>query len=317
MTVIACIGTGTIGRAWAIAFARGGCRVRLYDSDPAALRTAQARIADSLADLRAAGLLAHDDPVEARLEPVADLAQAVAGADHVQESAVEDLQVKRRLFAELDALAPPGAILASSTSAFMTSQFADVPHRPGRCLVAHPFNPPYLIPLVEISGGPSTAAEAVSRTRALFAGIGMSPVVVRKEIEGFLLNRLQAAVVGEALHLVGAGYCSAEDLDRAMVDGLGLRWAFMGPFMTGHLNAGGGYGDYMHRYGDTFRRLIEGLQRDDRWPDGLIDRIAAEMERTIPADRVAEGQRWRDRRLMEILKARQDAAPPPAQEPES
>ena len=190
----------------------------------------------------------------------------------------------------------------------MSSEF--VGDFPGaeRCLIAHPFNPPYLIPVVEISGHAGTSAVAIDHTRRLLEEIGMSPVVVKKEIKVLLLNRLQAAVVGEALRLVGEGYCSAEDLDRAMSDGIGLRWAFMGPFCTGHLNSSGGYRQYMRTFGGTFRRMCADVNVTYPFDNELIDAVSDSMEKTIPLDRVDEGQRWRDQRLIALLKHKAAAA---------
>ncbi len=310
MTSVACVGIGNIGRSWALAFAKGGCDVAVYDENRAALRASLDIAAGNAQDLAAAGLIEDADAVMARISAADTLEAALHNAVYVQESVREDLDLKRRMFAAMDELASPDVILASSSSEFMSSQFIDDVTHVERCLVAHPFNPPYLIPLVELSGHPQTAREVIGRARALLAGIGMSPVEVRKEIKGFLLNRLQAAVVGESLQLVGEGYCTAEDLDRAMTDGLGLRWAFMGPFMTGHLNASDGYRSYMRLYGDTYRRIADDLQTDYGWSLDLIDRIADEMEQTFAQKQVVDGQRWRDRRLMALLEHRRDAKPP-------
>lgn len=301
---VACIGVGNIGRAWAISFARGGCGVRLFDTDKENLARSLEQIDTSLADLEQAGLIEDPAAIQSRISTYAHLEAAVTGCTHVQECIIESLELKRCLFADLDGLCAPDTVIASSSSEFMASQLIDKVSRSERILVAHPFNPPYLIPLVEIAGHKGTSASTVARTRALLEDIGMTPVVVRKEIKAFLLNRLQAALVAEALHLVGQGYCSATDLDRAVSDGIGLRWAFMGPFQTGHLNASGGYRDYMRddSYGGTFRRMVGDLKNRNDWPYELAEQISTELEETIPADSIAEGQRWRDQRLMALLK---------------
>ncbi|MEO1017860.1 MAG: 3-hydroxyacyl-CoA dehydrogenase [Pseudomonadota bacterium] len=304
---VACIGVGNVGRAWAIAFARGGCRTRLYDAQPGSVERSLEQMEANLVDLQSAGLIEDRQELKDHLIVCDSLEAAVDGADYVQESIKEDLTLKKEIFATLDHTASVDTILASSTSEFMSSQFAMVANAPERCLVAHPFNPPYLIPLVELSGHSMTSADTIDRARAFLEEIGMSPVVVQKEIKAFLLNRLQAAVVSEALFLVGEGYCTATDLDRAMTDGLGLRWAFMGPFMTGHLNASGGYSEYMRNYGDTFRRMIDDLNPDYKWSLDLVDSIHAEMTDTVATDRVADGQAWRDRRLMAALNVRRAA----------
>jgi L-gulonate 3-dehydrogenase len=306
---VACIGVGNIGRAWAIAFARGGCTVRLFDAMPESLERSLSMIRQSLEDLVKADLVQDADALMARIHIATTAQEAVDGADHVQESAVENLELKQKLFTELDAICAPETVIATSSSEFMSSQLiGDVQH-PERIMVAHPFNPPYLIPLVELSGHTGTSQAVIDRSRALFEGIGMAPVVVKKEIKAFLLNRLQAAVVAESLYLVGNGYCSAQDLDRAMTNGLALRWAFIGPFMTGHLNASGGYRDYMRDdgYGGTYRRMIADLANDHEWDYSLPVAVSEEMEEMVPTSEVAKGQRWRDRRLMALLKHKRDA----------
>ncbi len=307
LETVACIGVGNIGRAWAIAFARGGKSVRLFDASSEVLEGALDIIQTNAADLETASMIDSANQLMARITVSSSLEDAVNGAGYVQESIKEDIALKTMIFAELDAAAGSDTILASSSSEFMSSQFISEAQNPERCLVAHPFNPPSVIPLVEICGHPGTDPAVIQKTRDLFENIEMSPVVINKEIKAFLLNRLQAAVVGEALYLVGAGYCSASDLDRAMTDGLGLRWAFMGPFRTGHLNASGGYAEYMRTYGDTFRRMIDDLQLDQGFDLELIDQVAAEMEETVPADEVPMAQRWRDQRLMELIKHRRSS----------
>ncbi|MGH7041037.1 MAG: 3-hydroxyacyl-CoA dehydrogenase NAD-binding domain-containing protein, partial [Acetobacteraceae bacterium] len=196
MTRISVIGAGLVGRAWAIVFARAGFTVALWDPAPQAVPAAQAFIAARLPELRAAGLLA--DPPEdvlARVHPSATLAEAVAGAVHVQENGPERVADKQALFAELDRAAPADAVLASSTSGIPASAFTE--HLPGRarCLVAHPVNPPYLVPLVELCPAPWTDPDAVARTRALLARAGQVAVTVNREVAGFVLNRLQGALL--------------------------------------------------------------------------------------------------------------------------
>jgi 3-hydroxyacyl-CoA dehydrogenase len=238
---IAIVGAGLIGRAWAIVFARSGFEVRLYDEVPAALDTCLGIIRERLDDLLSFGLISEStDLVLSRISPTSSLEQAVRDVALVQENVAERLAVKREVFAELDRLTPGDAILASSTSWLKASSFTD--HLPGRarCLVAHPVNPPYLVPLVELAPSPWTSPEVVDRARSLYAQAGQKPVAVKKEITGFLLNRVQSAVLSEVFALYRDGYADAEDLDRVLKDGLALRWSFMGPFETIDLNAPGG-----------------------------------------------------------------------------
>ena len=217
---VACVGAGDVGRARAVVFVRAGHPVRLWDADPAAVPRALPMIAATLADLSAAGLLAEaPEAVAARLAAAGSLAEAVADAARVQESALEDLAVKRAVFAELDAATPPGAPVASSTSALPASAFAaDLPGA-ARCLVAHPVNPPSLIRFVEICGHPGTDPAVIDAALGFMRSLGMSPVHLRREIDGFLLNRLQYTLVAEALHLVGEGYCGPEDIEAVVRDG--------------------------------------------------------------------------------------------------
>ncbi|MEO8676807.1 MAG: 3-hydroxyacyl-CoA dehydrogenase NAD-binding domain-containing protein, partial [Casimicrobiaceae bacterium] len=228
----AIVGAGLIGRAWAMVFARGGWRVRLYDSVPAQLDAARGFIAESL-DLQAQhGLVADPAAARARIAYVPQLADAVSAADWVQENLPESLEVKLDVFGVLDRLTPPAAVIASSTSAIPASRFTEKLAGRARCLVAHPVNPPHLVPIVELCGAPWTAPATIERALAVYTEVGQVPIVVRRELDGFILNRLQGALLSEAMRLVGEGYVSAADLDKTVRDGLGLRWSFMGPLAT-------------------------------------------------------------------------------------
>ncbi|MGB8609097.1 3-hydroxyacyl-CoA dehydrogenase NAD-binding domain-containing protein, partial [Bradyrhizobium sp.] len=226
--IAAIVGSGFIGRAWAIAFARAGCSVRLYDAQSTAGPAALAFIDSVLDDLAANDLLLGSTAAEVRtrISTVTDLGQALAGADHVQENTPEDLETKRRIFPELDRLAAKDAIIASSTSALVPSSFMEkVPGR-ARCIVVHPINPPYLIPAVEIVPSQWTSAETLERTRSFMTAIGQSPMVMNREIDGFIMNRMQGALLEEAFRLVADGVCTVEDVDIGIRDGLALRWSF-------------------------------------------------------------------------------------------
>src|SRR6202008_3917531 len=201
------------------------------------------------------GLLDDPQAAAARVRTAADLAEALAGAALVQENLPERVESKRAIFSELDRLAAPETILASSTSMIVASLFTENLKGRHRCLVAHPVNPPHLVPLVELVGSPWTAPETIQRAKAVYLAIGQVPIVVRREIEGFVLNRLQGALLAEAFRLVGDGVVSPQDLDKTVKDGLGLRWSFMGPVETIELNAPGGIADYCARYTGFYRRL--------------------------------------------------------------
>ena len=257
----AIIGAGLIGKSWAIVFARAGWQVTVYDSDSAVLAAAPADIRRNIQTMQEAGMLEPDQPLCETLlgnisfEP--DMAVALKTAIYVQECGPEDLEIKRELFATMDKLAAPETVLASSTSALVTSSFTGNLTGRGRMLVAHPVNPPHLVPLVELSPAKWTDPAVVAEARKIMETIGQTPILVRQEIDGFILNRLQAALLNEAVRLVQGGYVSPEDLDRTVADGLGLRWSFMGPFETIDLNAPAGVTDYAARYSPFFKRIVE------------------------------------------------------------
>ena len=301
MDRIAVVGAGLIGRAWAMVFARAGLPVTLWDKVPGVAEGAMAIIADRLADLRAAGLVAEaSEVIAARITPVATLADCVAGATHVQENGPERLPPKQELFAELDRLCGPDTVLASSTSGIPASEFTGNLKGRGRCLVAHPVNPPYLVPLVELVGAPWTDPAVIARTRALMDRVGQVPVVALKETRGFVLNRLQAALVAEAFRLVRDGVMSVEDVDACVKDGLGLRWAFMGPFETIDLNAPGGVADYAGRFGPLMGGITEEQTPFD-YDAATVGRVAEARRAALPLDGIEQRSGWRDRRLMALV----------------
>jgi L-gulonate 3-dehydrogenase len=298
---IAVIGAGLIGRAWAIVFARAGCSVAIYDAVPEALSACTKLLHDNISDLAKHGLITETpEVVLARIKPVSTLAEALKGAALVQENVKETVEVKRQIFAEMDKLAAPDTILTSSTSWIPTSEFSE--HLPGRhrILVAHPVNPPYLVPLVELAPAPWTSAETVKRAHDIYTRAGQSPVLLKKEITGFLLNRIQGAVLNEALNLYENGYASSEDLDKVLKDGLGLRWSFMGPFETIDLNAPEGVIDYAKRYGHTYRDVAK-TQLPNEWDAATLKQIEDERRTVLKADQLEERSRWRDNRLMGLV----------------
>lgn len=298
---IAVVGAGLIGRAWAIVFARAGFEVAIWDAVPQALQACQALLRENIGDLAQHGLIEESvDTVLARIQPAADLAAALKGAILVQENVKETVETKREIFAEMDRLAAPDTILTSSTSWIPTSEFSE--HLPGRAriLVAHPVNPPYLVPLVELAPAPWTSSESVQRAHDIYTRAGQSPVLLKKEITGFLLNRIQGAVLNEALNLYENGYASSEDLDKVLKDGLGLRWSFMGPFETIDLNAPEGVLDYARRYGHTYRDVAK-TQAPNEWHASTLAAIAEERRAALPADQLGTRSRWRDNRLMGLV----------------
>jgi L-gulonate 3-dehydrogenase len=211
------------------------------------------------------------------------------------------VDVKPGVFAQLDRHARPDAVLASSTSAIPASRFTESLAGRARCLVAHPVNPPHLVPIVELCGAPWTAPETIDRAERVFASVGQVPIVVRRELDGFVLNRLQGALLSEAMRLVGEGYVSADDLDKTVREGLGLRWSFLGPMATIELNAPGGVADYCARYGDFYRRLAADPAGTDVWDADNAAKVGAALG-TPRSPEVREARtRWRDRRLMALV----------------
>jgi L-gulonate 3-dehydrogenase len=305
---IAVIGSGLIGRAWSISFARAGYEVALYDAKPEAAEAALTFVDSVLADLQGNDLLAGHAPeqVRRRITPVRDLRAAVDGAVHVQENTPERIDMKIAVFQELDALAGPDAVLASSTSALLPSAFTETLPGRHRCLVIHPINPPYLVPAVEIVPAPWTAPETVDRAAQFMRKAGQAPIVMKQELDGFVMNRLQGALLQEAFRLVVDGYASVEDVDIGIRDGLGLRWAFMGPFETIDLNAPGGVADYIARFDGLYQNLWGSQQRAVDWTEAS-GAIEAERRRALPAEGLADRATWRDRRLMALLAHRRAA----------
>jgi 3-hydroxyacyl-CoA dehydrogenase len=297
MPRIAIVGSGLIGRAWASVFARAGWEARLYDAAPGAVERARDLIGEGLREQARNGLAQEPEAALARVSVAHGLAEAVAGADFVQENTPETVEAKRAVFAELDRLVPPKVVIASSTSAIVASRFTEELATRDRCLVAHPVNPPHLVPLVELVPAPWTAPAAVERAKAVYEEIGQVPIVVKKEIEGFILNRLQGALLAEAFRLVGEGYVSPQDCDKTLKDGLGLRWSFMGPFETIDLNAPGGMADYCARYTGFYRNLQAAPATPAAFEAENVGAILAQWG--LPADRARLDARmaWRDGRL--------------------
>ena len=296
----AMIGAGLIGRAWAMVFARAGWSVRLYDSNPAQLGDARTYIGPSLGEQQRAGLCDDAAAAQARIDYVSSLEAAVTGAVWVHEHLPEQLGLKRAIFGELDRLAGDDAILASSTSAIPASQFTEGLSGRARCVVAHPVNPPHLVPVVELCGTPWTTPATIEQAHAVMTDIGQVPVIVRRELDGFILNRLQGALLTEAMRLVEEGYVSPDDLDKTIKDGLGLRWSFMGPFETIELNAPGGVADYCARYSSFYRRLAADPPRPDVWEGQQAARVVAALAAPLNSAEREQRTRRRDRRLLAL-----------------
>ncbi|MGO4713860.1 3-hydroxyacyl-CoA dehydrogenase [Bradyrhizobium sp. 2TAF24] len=294
---VAIVGVGLIGRAWAAVFARAGWSVRLTDPHAPTLDAAPALIAGELQALARHGLVKDPDAAAARVAVAPSLAAALDGVDFVQENGPETVDAKQQIFAELDRLAPPQALLVSSTSAIVASRFTEQLTGRARCLIGHPVNPPHLVPLVELCGAPWTASEAIERARQIYHAVGQVPVTVKREIDGFVLNRLQGALLAEAFRLVGEGYVSAEDLDHTVKDGLGLRWSFLGPFETIELNAPGGIPDYCARYTGFYKQLAATAAGPEVYESPNVDGVIAAWPHAPSPERIAALTQRRNERL--------------------
>jgi L-gulonate 3-dehydrogenase len=306
MTKIALVGCGLVGGAWSIVFARAGFEVALYDPSPASVDATLEFVRTASPALAEQGLLNGNSPEEIlrRLTRAGTMADAVREADYIQESAPERLAVKQALYRELAPLAKADAVIGSSTSGLPASSFtSDMPGRE-RCLVSHPINPPHLVPLVELVPAPWTEPSVVDRTESLMREVGQVPIRLNREIAGFVVNRLQSAVLGEAFRLVEDGICTAADVDAAIANGLGLRWFFMGPFETIDLNAQGGIADYCQKLGPMYFDLAK-EQADPRpWSADLVAAIEAQRRRKTSADQLDARKQWRDRCLAAFVTAK-------------
>ena len=308
MSGIAIVGTGLVGSGWAIVFARAGFSVVLYDGAEGAAARAHATIGDRLADLQSAQLARDPAAIHARIRVAGSMADALQDAIYVQESVFEDVAVKTAVMTEIDAAIGPNTWIGSSSSGIAASLYTGHVSCRARCLVAHPVNPPYLAPIVELVPAPWTAPETVQGVRALMQRVGQVPVQMTREAEGFILNRLQGVLLMEAWRMVEDGLASVEDIDRTVSEGLGLRWSFMGPFETIDLNAPGGVADYAARLKGLYYRIAASTTEHRPWPETLIAKVEAERRKHLPAAALAERSAWRDRRLMALARHKRQMA---------
>lgn len=282
-------------------FSSAGYHVALYDNVASQLPAALSSIEAQLCDMEAKGLMRSKNVTAKEafqlVISVDDLHTAVDGALYIQECTPENLELKKKVFDSLDnCITSCETILASSTSCIVPSKFTESLKHRDQCIVAHPINPPYYVPLVEVVPAPWTDSKIIDETVAIMKEIGQSPVVMKKEVNGFLLNRLQYAVIMEAWRLVEDGVCSAEDVEITMTEGLGLRYSLLGPFETMQLNANG-IRDYCERYGAN----IENVCKEQGGPRSLggdtLDKLEKELGKTMPLDQLDKRRELRDRRL--------------------
>ncbi|XP_038577094.1 lambda-crystallin homolog [Micropterus salmoides] len=311
MKTITVIGSGLIGRSWAMVFVSGGIRVKIYDNQPGQAAKAVTEIRKQLEELEEAHMLRGELTAAQQLALLSsydDLAQALEGAFFVQECVFEQLEVKQSVFQEIERLVGKDIILSSSTSCLVPSNvFSKVQNR-SRCLVSHPVNPPYHVKLVELVPHPETVTAVMDTTHALMTKVGQAPVRLKKEIDGFALNRVQAAIIAESWRLVEDGIISVKDIDLVMSEGLGMRYAFIGPMETMHLNAPKGLEDYMKRYGEGIRRVLTSFGPvPDFFGEGAKS-IVSEMCELIPSDEQHLSARIerRDQLLMGLAKLKKE-----------
>ena len=298
--IVAVAGSGLVGSAWALVFARAGWQVRLFDQEAAQLAAAEERIEANAKELVHHGLITDSAPMLGRLESCPALGDVVAGASYVQESVFEDADVKRTFYRRLDSVVGADTLVGSSSSGIPASVFTEGLACAPRCLIAHPTNPPYVIPLVEICPAPWTESSTVDRVVSLMSDAGMTAVRLTREIEGFIANRLQAALLWEAFRLFDGGYASAQDIDRTISAGLGRRRTFIGPFETIDLNAPRGLADYAARLAPGFFEFVKQGEPAQPWSAEVIEKAHHERRSHVAESDLPSRQAWRDRRLMAL-----------------
>jgi len=297
----AVIGTGLIGFSWAHVFCRNGVETRMYDENAASLQRGYGRLLEAFDSFEELGLLDSDakSSAIACVRVCDSLEDALLGVQWVQECVPEDLNIKREVFAQLDAVASRDTVLASSLSALAVSDVTSLTKHPKRCVGVHPTNPPHIIPLVEVIRSQATAPEVIDLAREFMALLGQSPIVVEKEIYGYVLNRLQCALIREAVALMRDGVASVADIDRCVTEGLGLRWALTGPFMVEELNASS-IKDDLSKYRDYYETMWPSLSTANELTDKDIDLASeglAEVLASSSHDKVLE---WRDRTVLAL-----------------
>jgi len=307
---VALPGSGTIGSSWASFYATKGLRVKLYDSIPEALEQGLVKCRNNLKRLVELGLATEQQSTEAaaRVQAADSLEACVGDVQFVHESVVEKYEIKKPLFTLLDSLTAPDVIIASSSSGLLISELQTVMKHPERALIAHPFNPPHLVPLVELVSGNRTDPAAIESARVFFEGLGKVPVVLNKEVPGHIANRLAAALWREAIDLVASGVASVEDVDKALYAGPGLRWAIMGQHQIYHLGGGDkGYAYFIQHIGKAFEEYWRGMAAWTSIPEDAKAEIVAGVNDVVGDRSVAEIANWRDEKLAGLLKVLYDA----------
>ena len=304
---VAVAGAGLTGASWAGLFAAHGLAVRLYDIRPAVLDAALVRAATAARFLVDHGLAdattAQNGLAALVAEP--DAAAAFDGAALVQECVIEDLEAKRAVFATADLLAPSDALLATSSSGLSITAIQRAASAPQRCLAAHPYNPPHLVPLVELAPGEQTSAETMARGLAFYRRVGKQPVLVSGDLPGYIANRLSVALWREAVELVRSGVASVADVDRAVCDGPGLRWSVMGPHLLYHLGGGaGGIREHLRHLAGVKESMLRDLATWTEFPPGTADALAAGLTEEVAGRSLEQLVAERDEALAAVVLAR-------------
>jgi carnitine 3-dehydrogenase len=310
---IGVVGTGLIGASWAAYYASKDFKVKMFDKISTAQESGLQRAIGYLDGLAQYGLIekSRAKKMKGNISSAGSLEQAVSDADYVQESASENFEIKIPLFSEMDAIAKPDTILASSSSSLPMTQVQKSVKRPGRCVVAHPFNPPHLVPLVEIVPGNQTTAQTVEDVRTFFNSLGKMPVVLKKETTGFIANRLAAALWREAVDLVLKGVASVQDVDRALFAGPGIRWAFMGQHLIYHLGGGeGGYDYFIKHIGKAFGDIWKDMATWNEISDDAKIKLVQGMDEVMAGKKLSDVAQWRDKKIVGLLKTIYAEEPP-------
>ena len=300
-TKVALIGCGLIGQSWAVSFLSAGFSVSLFDPTEGVTETAKEKIKSKLKDLQNLGLIA-DNNISEYLEKThlaQSLSEATQDSIYIQESGPENLEIKKKLTHEIDQVTPTNIPIASSTSGIPTSFYANDVLGKYRCLVAHPINPPHLIPAVEVVPAPFTKGAVTQRVKEIIRSINKVPIELTKEIPGFVVNRLQGALLAEAFELKKEGIASAEDIDTAISHGLGLRWSFMGPFQTIHLNAPEGISGYVERYEQMYKEMFNNPSLD--WSSVLENGLKEEILNLFDETKRENFEKQRDDKLAKLI----------------
>ena len=300
------VGTGTIGCGWATFFAMKGLETRLYDQYPVSLEKAYEKVKSNLQTLVGLGEI-NEEQAEKALGNIyigKSMEDALEGVSYVQESIYEDYDAKKALFKELDALLPEEVIIATSSSGLLMTEIQTVVERfPGRCLIGHPINPVFLVPLVEIVPGKQTDPQAMVDARAFYEAIGKVPVTLKKEVPGYLENRLTAALYREAIDLAINDVASVEDIDKTIWAGPGLRYALMGPLTIYHLGGGeGGTKYFIDHLGTALTQWWEDMNTWTKVPEGAVEAIEKGIEEAMKGKSIADMCAWRDKKLVELLR---------------